>query len=277
MTLIDHPEYNSTIILRTEIISDEVLLHHDFETSKWIPPVMDYSPTRNIHRKLLPRRPGRDDSLDQDCTFYVPITEPVSLPSLLVLTPRVPETGSLPYYHPAVAHLAFRYVAIESASGSSISHLVIEIDPLEKNASIGLETRIYRTCLSLLEALDRYGWGAMSNYQKRVIHDVLVPRNAYQDLYIIMKERHKSLVSQWSEVTDPLKHVFEVKFSLRSYFVVLNLPFRTLELLRFSCYCGKIPTMLMTHPLPRATRIQGHGMIGLALQADLQTLGIFSI
>lgn len=50
----------------------------------------------------------------------------------------------------------------------------------------------------------------MTNYRKRVIHDVLIPREHYQDLYLIMRERHKSLVDTWQEVTDPLKHVFEV-------------------------------------------------------------------
>ena len=51
----------------------------------------------------------------------------------------------------------------------------------------------------------------MTNYQKRVQHDVLVPREEYQDLYLIMRERHKGLIETWQEVTDPLKHVFEVK------------------------------------------------------------------
>jgi hypothetical protein len=32
----------------------------------------------------------------------------------------------------------------------------------------------------------------------------------YQDFYLIMRERHKGLVKSWQEVTDPLKHVYEV-------------------------------------------------------------------
>jgi tRNASer (uridine44-2'-O)-methyltransferase len=50
----------------------------------------------------------------------------------------------------------------------------------------------------------------MTNYTKRVLHDCLVPRETYQDLYLIMRQRHKHLVDTWQEVTDPLKHVFEV-------------------------------------------------------------------
>ena len=53
----------------------------------------------------------------------------------------------------------------------------------------------------------------MTNYKKRFIHDCLVSREIYQDLYLIMRERHKYLVDTWKEVTDPLKHVFEVKTS----------------------------------------------------------------
>jgi tRNASer (uridine44-2'-O)-methyltransferase len=88
--------------------------------------------------------------------------------------------------------------------------LQIELVPLHGTPT-DPNSRLYRTCLALLETLHRYGWGAMTNYQKRVIHDCLVPREIYQDLYLIMRERHKNLVGTWKEVTDPLKHVFEVK------------------------------------------------------------------
>jgi len=64
--------------------------------------------------------------------------------------------------------------------------------------------------LALLETLHRYGWGAMTHYQKRVKHDCVIPRETYQDLYLVMRERYKYLVSGWKESTDPLKHVFEV-------------------------------------------------------------------
>ena len=57
----------------------------------------------------------------------------------------------------------------------------------------------------------------MINYRKRVNHDVLVGREEYQDLYLLMRERHKGLVGTWQEVTDPLKHVFEVCLVLQSF------------------------------------------------------------
>jgi tRNASer (uridine44-2'-O)-methyltransferase len=128
-------------------------------------------------------------------------------PNVLVLTPVVPSDGVLPYYHPTVSHLAFRYVPCTSSTPAALR---IEAVPLP-GTPLDLGARLYRTCLSLLETLHRYGWGALTQYKKRVLHDVVIPRESYQDLYLIMRERHKHLVNDWREVTDPLKHVFEVR------------------------------------------------------------------
>ncbi|KAJ7265456.1 hypothetical protein B0H12DRAFT_1201063 [Mycena haematopus] len=193
--LIHHPEYNSTLILRSDILADTTV---DFPAS--IPTLEGVIPLRNVQRRLLPRRPGRDAALDQHCTLY----GCDSVADTLVLTPVLPPGGSLPYYHPAVAHLAFRHIATTPPT------LRIEVVPLSGDDNpIDPGSRLYRTGLSLLDALHRYGWGALTNYQKRVHHDCLVPREPYQDLYLVMRERFKGLVDTWVESTDPLKHVFE--------------------------------------------------------------------
>jgi len=158
-----------------------------------------FRPIRTVHRKLLPRRPSRDASLEQYCTFYA---TPDSTPCVLVLTPITHDALPLPYYHPAVSHLAFRYISSEPPV------LRVEVLPLPGTAT-DLNSRLYRTCLALLDTLHRYCWGVITDYKKRVMHDCLVPRNTYQDLYLVMRERHRRLVDQWQEVTDPLKHVFE--------------------------------------------------------------------
>lgn len=209
MTLINHPEYNSSLILRSEVVSDRSVVHRPLDISPWIPLLRGYTASRNIHRRLLPRRPSRDWTLEQDCTLYFSHDPIASQPCVLILTPRLAEQETLPYYHPAVAHLAFRYVTTSSHNTPEAHHLLVEIVP-RAPTQVDISSRIYRICLSLLETLDRYGWGAVNNYQKRVFHDVLVPRNAYQDLYLVLKERHKSLVDNWHESTDPSKHVFEV-------------------------------------------------------------------
>ncbi|THH05531.1 hypothetical protein EW146_g9878 [Bondarzewia mesenterica] len=193
--LIDHPEYNSTLILRSETLQDSTDEFPDLA-----PELEGLIPIRNIHRLLLPRRPMRDSSLEQHCTLYS--TSSTAPPSLLVLTPIVSPHSSLPYYHPTVFHLAFRYLSSSPAS------LRIEVVPLP-GTLLDPDSRLYRTSLALLETLHRYGWGTLTQYRKRVAHDQLVKREEYQDLYLVMRERYKHLVGQWKEVTDPLKHVFE--------------------------------------------------------------------
>jgi len=143
--------------------------------------------------------------------------------SILILTPLLDQNGTLPYYHPQVFHIAFHYLhppASDPRGGTnagSSARLQVEVVafpgvPLDPNS------RIYRTCLALLETLHRYGWGAMTSYKKRVNHDCIVPREEYQDLYLLMRERHKHLVGTWQESTDPLKHVFEVRVETSSPF-----------------------------------------------------------
>ncbi|KAJ6515316.1 hypothetical protein C8R45DRAFT_956091 [Mycena sanguinolenta] len=195
--LIHHPEYNSTLILRADILADTTV---DFPAS--ILSFDNVIPLRNVQRRLLPRRPVRDAALDQHCTFYGSGSDFAA--DTLIMTPIIPPGGSLPYYHPAVAHLAFRHLATSPPS------LRIEFVPLSgDDIPIDPGSRLYRTGLALLDTLHRYGWGALTNYQKRVHHDCLVAREPYQDLYLVMRERFKGLVDTWMESTDPLKHVFE--------------------------------------------------------------------
>lgn len=207
--LVQHPEYNSTLILRSDEISDSEIPE---EFNHQVPRLDGIKSTRNIHRRLLPRRPGRDPPIEQHCTFYTADTDEDSIPiSCLVLTPILSEGEQMPYYHPAVHHIAFRYL-LNSEDHCSDGRLRIEAVPLPGAPDPkDINSRLYRTSLALLETLHRYCWGAVSNYKKRVHHDCLVSREEYQDLYLVMRERHKHLVNEWQEVTDPLKHVFEVR------------------------------------------------------------------
>jgi len=180
---------------------------------------------KSVLRRLLPRRPGRDGSVDQHCTMYA--VEGHHDASILILTPLLNENGTLPYYHPQVFHIAFRYLhspaseprdGVNSCSGARLRVEVVAFPdvPLDPNS------RIYRTCLALLETLHRYGWGAMTSYKKRVNHDCIIPREEYQDLYLVMRERHKHLVGTWKESTDPLKHVFEVRACVYGNFISIS-------------------------------------------------------
>jgi tRNASer (uridine44-2'-O)-methyltransferase len=189
------------LILRSETILDFT----DIESVRDVLPTLEKRRAlRVIHRRLLPRRPGRDTGLEQFCTFYSGREDKNAATDTLILTPIVKQREELPYYHPQVHHLAFRYISSHARNTIRIEALPLPDTP------ISITSRLYRTSLSLLETVHRYGWGALNNYQKRVAHDNILPRETYQDLYLVMRERHKHLVGTWQEKTDPRKHVFEV-------------------------------------------------------------------
>ncbi|KAL1412527.1 tRNA(Ser) Um(44) 2'-O-methyltransferase [Vanrija albida] len=76
------------------------------------------------------------------------------------------------------------------------------------------EKRLQRTCLALLEKLHKHGHGSHNGYVKRVIHDVVVSKAPFQDLYQALKERHHTLESRkakaWStKVEDVKRHVWK--------------------------------------------------------------------
>ncbi|WWD20333.1 hypothetical protein CI109_104809 [Kwoniella shandongensis] len=58
------------------------------------------------------------------------------------------------------------------------------------------QNRLDRTCLALLERLYKHGYGQLVGYQKRRVHDVIVPRDNFQDLYLVLKDRHRHLDSR---------------------------------------------------------------------------------
>ena len=89
-----------------------------------------------------------------------------------------------------------------------------------------LPDRLYKTCLALLDRLHKHGFGNSVGYKKRREHDVslrrqphpdtqvLVDKSNFQDLYLLLKERHKHLDSQvpgQSKILDLKRHVFKVR------------------------------------------------------------------
>ena len=46
-------------------------------------------------------------------------------------------------------------------------------------------------------------------YQKRVVHDMIVPRNEFNIQYSKLKEKYSCWVDKWTETTNPIKFVFE--------------------------------------------------------------------
>lgn len=190
-----HPERNSSLILRAEILLPDV----QTEAPEAVKNISYYTPDSNLVRRLIPRQQNRDPSLDQDCTFllancdpdaalivrpetddehshsHTPTIDEEQFPSLVVLTPRLAEgSTSLPWYHPPVRHLSFRFMSPNIPGDESLIRIeVVLANPERDSHAVGDPTsRLYRTCLSLLETVYRYGNGKKEGYKKRVDHDV---------------------------------------------------------------------------------------------------------
>ncbi|QRW13343.1 tRNA (uracil-O(2))-methyltransferase [Ceratobasidium sp. AG-Ba] len=200
--LVHHPERNSALILRADIESDIILLQEGpVGLPGSINALVQHHPTRLIRRILCPRQPKRDRALSQSCTFYATAEEKSS--TVLVLSPDLSDDHPVPpFYHPAVRHLAIRYIPAGEGQSGEIVVDVVRLSPEDT-----LSPRLVKTCVSLLEGVCRVGYGYANGYRKRVEHDV--DRAEFQDLYLQMKDMYGGIVESWQEATDPAKHVFE--------------------------------------------------------------------
>lgn len=140
------------------------------------------------------------------------------LPQLSVRTEE-----AIPFYHPHVAGIAFRYHQANCADEPEQCSFTLQLDYLALEApnlearQLGQpywaeDSRTYRTALQLLSLIARHGKSrlAEASYVKRVHHDTIVPKVMYQDLYASLKRKYTWILKEWKEVTDPAKHVFEV-------------------------------------------------------------------
>lgn len=180
-----------------------------------------YELLKSVRRKILPRRPF-DGTLDQDCLYYRSSNGREGLVILLPLLQTRSEE-SVPFYHPKVAGVAFRYSTALNAGEPG--RIQVDFLPLEEGVFLEQHTpdkpywsetsRHYRTALALLTTIHKHGKGLNpgQKYVKRVHHDTIVPREPFQDLYLVLKEKYTWILSEWKEATDPVKHVFEVKRS----------------------------------------------------------------
>ncbi|GAA5967779.1 hypothetical protein JCM3765_001437 [Sporobolomyces pararoseus] len=253
--LIHFPEHSSSTILRADILADENFEEQSHSTEKGkgkeraIEQQYDiegYELKRRIRRKILPKRPQFDHSMEQECLIYTrqhasssSLDTPEDSTEALVLFVvdlelLEQETGKKepPYYHPQVSTLAFRYLPASldsSLSSPPSATLRIDLVPLPSNslsAPLNPQDRLFRTCLSLLRTIDKVSKGFNTGYEKRVNHDLLVPKERVQDVYQRLKSKYSStiasiddpspritfprfLASSWAEKTDPSKHVFE--------------------------------------------------------------------
>lgn len=113
-----------------------------------------------------------------------------------------------PYYLPKVRGVAWLLFPEEGERGYRVSllysHFPIAI------GSVVNSTRLERTAYHLLSRAIKLAGGIESGYEKRVHHDLVIPREEFQDRYLTLRAKHATrLVEGWREKTDPKKHVFE--------------------------------------------------------------------
>lgn len=211
LNLIKNPNHNSSWLFRADILLDRAgsevseCVVSDLDCPLQIPQFDGLDMTRLLVRRMIPRNELRDKPLEQTCVFYEDqVSEATSKRSLILYLPHVRSEVDMPFYHPAVRGIAFLHVWNEEESKGSVSTHYLFFDSAER------AEKLTRTALHLLRVLHKHGEGLAKGYQKRVHHDVLVPQIALQTRYADLKQKYsRKLVSEWEEVTDPEKHVFE--------------------------------------------------------------------
>lgn len=211
LNLIKNPNINSSWLFRADILFDQACSDElapsptsGLEYQPQIPRFKGFGSTRMLVRRMIPRNELRDKPLDQSCVFYEGSPKEGSRRSLVVYLPHVRTESDIPFYHPAVQGIAFLHDWDQNQLRGTISTHYRLFDPHSTTE------KLTRTALHLLRVLHKHGEGQVSGYEKRVHHDVLVPQAALQNRYAALKQKYaRSLVQDWAEVTDPMKHVFE--------------------------------------------------------------------
>ncbi|KIM34369.1 hypothetical protein M408DRAFT_325784 [Serendipita vermifera MAFF 305830] len=208
MNLILHAELTVGLVLRTEVVPlDSSTSTSDTKNidKSVLYEVPGYTLNQVLRRRLLPKVPERDASLEQDCILYRDDSPDPDV-TLVTLFPLLQPGQKMPHYHPDVDALAFRYLPSKHDAAPPL----VRVDVVPRNSASRDEgSRLYKTCVTLLEIIDKHGWGLLTGYSKRMIHDTVVPRNTYQDFYHVMKKKYQHLKEEWVESTDAVKNVFE--------------------------------------------------------------------
>lgn len=237
--LIRQPNINSTVIMRADILkentydsdkgdltyvskqidrfpefsasgsSEDPVLHRYLEDVqlRTIPldkSTLNLQPRTEIIRRIIPRNPFKDHIINQTCLV---LEGEDAL--LIVYVPHIKSEEETPFYLPPVYAVGILY----NKGNLSIHYLPFGYENPEKSAAIrqlDAAERPIRIALRLLQTSSKHSNGARTGYEKRVNHDVVVPKEAFQNRYISLKKKYlAALVNLWCESTDPKKHVFE--------------------------------------------------------------------
>lgn len=237
--LINSPNINSTVILRADIlrrnkytytsetgdfeidsfvsehINDEPLLSQPCETVlkgnlndteiKRVPLDENFKPSLECVRRMIPRNPSKDYIINQTCLI---LNNSITNSTLVLYTPHIDNPEDTPFYLPPARSIGILFNSDKSTL--SISYLPFTSQEPAFFKVMPPSDRPIRIAYRLLCTAKKHSNGVMNGYTKRVNHDQVVPKQLFQDRYITLKQKYaKNLVENWSESTDPRKHVFE--------------------------------------------------------------------
>ncbi|GKU07467.1 trna (uracil-o-)-methyltransferase [Fusarium langsethiae] len=224
LNLVENPNLNSKWLFRADVIHDEstnLPVPADVKITEDSPHIRDFTGVvrqRTIVRRLIPRNTLRDAPLDQTCSFYhsLPGTRELNsgeqtglMRSLVLYMPHASSAAELPFYHPKVKGICQLHEWDEVTETGTVSVHFLLFDAEEESDGVD-QVKLGRIAYNLLQTIHKHGHGTAAGYIKRVHHDVIVPRERFQDKYSELKNKYaRSLVQSWLETTDPAKHVFE--------------------------------------------------------------------
>ncbi|CAH2355628.1 tRNA (uracil-O(2)-)-methyltransferase [[Candida] railenensis] len=236
--LIRQPNINSTVIMRADILSEiaytsegevdsqsvselaqkmpefeqneggESVLHRYLEDVALKSITIDDSTVKlqkraDVVRRIIPRNPFKDHIINQTCLL---LTGDEDESVLVVYIPHIKTSDEIPFYLPPVYAVGI----LLHDSKLSIHYFPFKDENADDLRSLDSSSRPIRIALRLLQTSTKHSQGAKDGYEKRVNHDLVVPKELFQNRYISLKKKYSStLVNSWVESTDPKKHVFE--------------------------------------------------------------------
>ncbi|SCU85154.1 LADA_0D05974g1_1 [Lachancea dasiensis] len=228
LNVIRHPNINSTVILRADMLKE---YEYDIESGEKLSSkeeihkisdaeaqvvnvddirirnidvdgTLDLSVKLAMVRRVIPRNPYKDAIINQTCLTLNSTSFPET--SLIVYKPHLDQKSICPFYIPHVKAVAI-LLHEKQLSVHYVPFTEADADELHNE-----DERVVRTARRLLQTAHKHSTGVMRGYEKKVEHDVVVDKVLFQDRYISLKKKHsRFLVDNWAESTDPKKHVFE--------------------------------------------------------------------
>ena len=187
-------------------------------------PELSFDEDRRVVRRLIPRKPQLDRSLDQTCLTIEGHDMKGHVHALLVVyIPHVFAANEMPFYHPQVRGLAYLF---ECPRDQSRHHLSVHFLPFAENGD-EVTARLHRTMMSLTQTLLRLVKkpitlpGSIESGDRPILYsestltpsnlkDTIIPQHLMQNTYTHLKQKYASdLIQRWVEKTEPSRHVFE--------------------------------------------------------------------